>query len=1159
MKKVLQIVGLSLFACMVHGSSVASGESTSAVSREPHVFALGESEFLLDGKPFVIHCGEVHYARIPRDYWRHRLQMLRAMGCNAVGCYMFWNFHEREPGKFTWEGRADAAAFCRMAQEEGLWVILRPGPYACAEWEGGGAPWWLMADDTKDGAKPISMRSSDPRWVGPATRYLAEVGRQLAPLQVTKGGPILMVQVENEYGLHGNDTDYMRALRRATLDAGFEVPLYACNPPRVTQNGFIPELFQAANFGADPAHRFGIIREFQPKGPLMCSEYYPSWFDTWGQAHHPPKRDRDFFGPIDWMLDHRASFSLYMAHGGTSFGGWSGCRNPFSPNVTSYDYEAPINEHGRANPTYAKLRDRLSARRNPGEIVPAMPEPIPVTAYGVLAMTRAAGLDALVAREVSLDEPVFMEQLGQGFGLVSYERDLAADECGLLNVDEVHDFGYVFLDGKYLGTLDRRHRGVKVSVPKAAGVASRREVTPGTRRLQIVVEPMGRINSSSGMEDRKGLSGRVCLDKTELAGWTARMIPLDPDGEDILGRAKTPASPLAPSVSDSPSLYVGKLDVSDETPSDTFLDMTTWTKGIVWVNGHNLGRFWSVGPQQTLYVPGCWLKPGANEVVVLDFFGPRAACEIVSCDKPILDVLQPETDFNRRERPATRFTGGREAAKGTFPNTDAAQVILFDRPVRGTSFTLQVRSSYDPKNLASVAEFVLLGKDGNPLTALDLQVAGVDSEEEVREDGVAENAIDGQVEACWTTYSRTLPHWIEFRTPKKVEIHGFRYTPRQKSVGRIKDWSFFVSPRDLQAEIDALAASGGGTLSLTAGVYRTGALFFKPGVNLHLEKGATIVGVDEAEGYPMRETRIEGETCVYYPALVNADGCDGFTISGEGVIDGHGAGIWEEFWAKRAAARKAGREFRNKDLMRPRVLYVSNSKNVDVSGVTFKNSKFWTTHYYNCEDVCVHDCTIVAEILKDSQGKVLKGPSTDAVDIDKCRRFTVRNCTIAVNDDGVVVKGGKGAWANDYAKFPGNGASSDVLVENCRFLYPTHSALTLGSECPEADRITMRNCTVDGVGNLLYLKMRTDTPQRYSNVLVEGVSGTCKAFLNVGAWGQYADFGGRTKSELKSYARGVTLRGNTVTCEAERIGKGEGEYFELTDLVLENNVLKSAL
>ena len=273
-------------------------------------------------------------------------------------------------------------------------------------------------------------------------------------------------------------------------------------------------------------------------------------------------------------------------------------------------------------------------------------------------MTRAAGLDASVAREVSLDKPVFMEQLGQGFGLVSYERDLAADECGLLNVDEVHDFGYVFLDGKYLGTLDRRHRGVKVSVPKAAGVVSRREVTPGTSPALF------------------------------------------------RGTLTVPSPPSSPSPTFS---------TSASFPADTFLDMTTWAKGIVWVNGHTLGRFWSVGPQQTLYVPGCWLKPGANEVVVLDFFGPRAACEIVSCDKPILDVLHPETDFNRRERPATRFTAGREAAQGTFPNTDAAQVVLFDKPVRGTSFTLQVRSSYDPKILASVAEFDLLGKDGNLL------------------------------------------------------------------------------------------------------------------------------------------------------------------------------------------------------------------------------------------------------------------------------------------------------------------------------------------------------------------------------------------------------------------------------------------------------------
>ena len=360
----------------------------------------------------------------------------------------------------------------------------------------------------------------------------------------------------------------------------------------------------------------------------------------------------------------------------------------------------------------------------------------------------------------------------------------------------------------------------------------------------------------------------------------------------------------------------------------------------------------------------------------------------------------------------------------------------------------------------------------------------------------------------------------------------------------------------IQERIDAIAAAGGGTLVLTAGVYHTGALFFRFGVNLRLEKGATIVGVDEADGYPMRETRIEGETCLYYPALINADRCDGFTISGEGVIDGHGANTWEEFWTRLAEARKKGVDFRNKDLMRPRVLYVSRSKNVDVSGVTFKNSKFWTTHFYDCEDVTVHDCAILADVLEDSRGNKLRGPSTDAIDIDKCRRFTVRNVDISVNDDGVVVKGGKGAWADDYVKFPGNGLTSDVLVENCTFRRPTHSALTLGSECPAATNVTMRNCVVDGCGDLLHLKMRTDTPQRYSNVLVENCRGRCATMLHVQAWGQYHDSKGRAAEELKSYASGVALRNNIIRAKCVKDIKPNPAVYELTGLLLEGNILE---
>ena len=358
----------------------------------------------------------------------------------------------------------------------------------------------------------------------------------------------------------------------------------------------------------------------------------------------------------------------------------------------------------------------------------------------------------------------------------------------------------------------------------------------------------------------------------------------------------------------------------------------------------------------------------------------------------------------------------------------------------------------------------------------------------------------------------------------------------------------------LQKRIDEIAAKGGGTLVLTAGEYRTGAIFFKPGVNLHLEKGAAIVGVDEPDGYPVCETRIEGETCQYYPALVNADGCDGFKISGEGVIDGHGANTWEEFWTKRAAARKKGGDLRNKALMRPRVLYVSRSKNVDISGVTFKNSKFWTTHFYDCENVVVHDCTILADVLKDSKGNELKGPSTDAIDIDKCRRFTVRNVDISVNDDGVVVKGGKGAWADDYVKFPGNGPSTDVLVENCTFRYPTHSALTLGSECPAATNVTMRGCTMDGCGNMLNLKMRTDTPQHYANVLVENCRGKCSVVLSAKAWSQYHNAQGRSEEELKSFANDVTLRNNMIEAPVAIDMKRKDTRLEVKNLKFDGNV-----
>jgi len=282
-----------------------------------HTFVIGTNDFLLDGCRMQIRCGEIHAARVPREYWRQRLKMARAMGLNTVCAYLFWNQIEPEPGKFDWHGQADIAEFCRIAREEGLWVILRPGPYACAEWDEGGLPWWLLKYDD------IHLRSRDPRYLDAAKQYLARAGRKLARLQVTHGGPILMVQVENEYGFLGKDKDYLGALRQTLVDSGFNVPLICCDPPYALKDGWRADLFPVVNFGSDPAGAFKALRELLPRGPLMCGEFYPGWFDTWGAPHHLGNTPR-YLGDLEYMLQNDESFSIYMAHGGTTFGLWSG-------------------------------------------------------------------------------------------------------------------------------------------------------------------------------------------------------------------------------------------------------------------------------------------------------------------------------------------------------------------------------------------------------------------------------------------------------------------------------------------------------------------------------------------------------------------------------------------------------------------------------------------------------------------------------------------------------------------------------------------------------------------------------------------------------------------------------------------------------------------
>ena len=356
----------------------------------------------------------------------------------------------------------------------------------------------------------------------------------------------------------------------------------------------------------------------------------------------------------------------------------------------------------------------------------------------------------------------------------------------------------------------------------------------------------------------------------------------------------------------------------------------------------------------------------------------------------------------------------------------------------------------------------------------------------------------------------------------------------------------------LQAEIDRIAAAGGGTLVVTSGVHRTGALFLKKGVNLHLERGAVIEGVDEAEAYPMMETRIEGQTRRYFPALVNADRCHGLRIDGEGIIDGHGLPTWQEFW--RLLKEKGDILNCEPGLVRPRVLYVSNSRDVEVSGVTFKNSKFWTTHYYRCRNVRIHDCAILAETF----GKV-RGPSTDAIDIDWCRDFIISNVVMNVNDDAIAIKGGKGADAANREIHPENGKSTNILVEDCTFGGMCHSAVTVGSECVGVSNLVVRACRLDGPGNFLHLKVRPDTPQLYTDILAENCIGHCRSFLAIKPWTQFSDTGGRDAKDLMSRIERVTIRNNTIDCRDVKSVKWNRAIFDVSDIVLENNTINGVL
>jgi beta-galactosidase len=784
---------LSLFVplLLVLASQTALADGTN--SSPTHTFVIGTNDFLLDGARFQIRCGEIHAARVPMEYWRQRLKMAKAMGLNTVCAYLFWNLHEPKPGEYVWTGQADDAEFCRIAQEEGLWVILRPGPYACAEWEMGGTPWWLLKYDA------IKLRSRDPRYINAVKSYLKEVGRVLGPLQITHGGPIIMAQVENEYGFFGKDAGYMDEIRQALVDAGFDVPLFECNPPDQMKNGMLTNLFQAGNFGSDPEKNFAKVRKLQPAGPLICSEFYPGWFDTWGVKHHYGNTGK-YLGDLEYMLSHDASFSIYMAHGGTTFGLWSGCDRPFKPDTSSYDYDAPISEAGWATPKFFQTRELFSKYLLPGETLPDPPAPNPVVSFAPVELKEIAPVFDNLPPAINDETPRNMEAYDQGYGCILYRTKIPAGAAATLEAAAIHDFGYVFLDGKRIGTLDRRNATAKILLPER----------DKDSQIDILVEPMGRINFGPEIADRKGLIAPVKLGGNTLKGWMIFNLPLDDTMLAILKFNPTPpilyngilsnaSSSIAAALkAQAPAFWRGTFTL--EKAGDTFLDLHSFGNGDLWVNGHCLGRYWNIGPTQTAYAPGCWLHAGENEIVILDYTGPEKL-EIAGLEKPVLDELHPEKDFLKLHRPIVRpnLDSARPVHAGSFAPGADTQEIKFATPATGKYFCLESLNAHDGKPYAAVAELDLLDASGNAISHNGWTIAYVDSEEREGEDGAAENAIDGQTANYWHTEwknnSPDYPHRLILNLGKSQTVSGFRYVPRQGDntvAGRIKDYRIFV-------------------------------------------------------------------------------------------------------------------------------------------------------------------------------------------------------------------------------------------------------------------------------------------------------------------------------------------------------------------------------
>jgi beta-galactosidase len=568
---------------------------------QTHSFRLSGDQFLLDDRPLRIISGEMHFARIPKEHWSARLTMAKAMGLNTVCTYVFWNLEEPEKGEYNFKGNADVAAFVRLAQQEGLWVIVRPSAYACAEWEFGGYPYWLLKE------KNLKVRSRDPEFLNLMKAYYEQLSGHLAPLQITRGGPILMVQVENEYGSYGDDKEYLKINAQMMREVGFDVPLYTLDGIDVVSRGCVEGALPVVDGSTNIGQIVDVVRKNNhDHGPFFIGEWYPGWFDDWGRPFRTVPT-KDCVEQLDTILAHGLSVNMYMAHGGTTRAFMNGANmsdsDPYAPQISSYDYDAPINEAGDPTPKFYALRDVIQKHLPAGVRISGVPKTEPAITIPKFRLKYVTDIVHTLPKPVYSVKSLTFEDLDQAYGYVLYRTKIKGPFEGKLEIIHLRDYGIVFVNGKRVAILDRRLNQETCTV----------HLPDSINTVDIFVENLGRINYGKYINDNhKGITKEVLINGDGVTGWSMYGFPFDTEPEISSRLTDTTQYPV---------IREGDFELSEV--ADTYLDMRNWGKGHVWLNGHNLGRYWDIGPQQTIYVPAPWLKKGENKIVVFEELKPE--------------------------------------------------------------------------------------------------------------------------------------------------------------------------------------------------------------------------------------------------------------------------------------------------------------------------------------------------------------------------------------------------------------------------------------------------------------------------------------------------------------------------------------------------------